>query len=283
MKEIKTKIKSKPRKHIPTRYIGIDLSTSAEEIGACTLTEFKKGELELTDSPITVCFRGSSEKAIVHVFDFIKNRTENFSGQVILALDVPFGWPKDFSGAVAEHKVGRSFGKHPRTRYRYRETDLVVQKLLASKLPSKGTLNPLSVSTDRLGLTAIWASDLIERVQRELDFEIDLGSGSNSDRKLIEVYPSASIALWSPIEWTMQRNQSGEAKTVNLKAAVLSHANRYFSTYPVTTNEMASRNHLDAFVCAITAKSYQENKCSKPEYISKSTLQKEGWIWAPIE
>ena len=220
-------------------FIGIDLSTTPESIGACVLTETESGKLELTDSPITLRFHGSQEKAQNAIINLVQTKIKDPDATVIVAIDVPFGWPIHFSEAVTAHTVGKSFGgstQYPRERYRYRQTDRFLRDALHRDSGLRSKLHPLSVSTDRLGLTAIFGSEIISRLISELGFDIDI-SGKNQEgsrkKTIIEVYPKATLLSWAPVVWMNSRNQTAEIKLRDYLSTVLTRANPLFDDFQI--------------------------------------------------
>ena len=99
-------------------------------------------------------------------------------------LDVPFGWPQMFVGAVTAHSQRESWPHATSLALRFRRTDLYIQT---------ATLKwPLSVSSDRIACTAFRAAALLSRME-ELYGPIDrLGSG-----RFVEVYPRAARDRWN--------------------------------------------------------------------------------------
>ncbi len=102
-----------------------------------------------------------------------------------VGIDAPFGWPRAFVDAVVG--AGTFAWPHPpgwpdtlRDRLRYRRTDLHLKSL-----PEK--LQPLSVSSELLGVTAMRCAGLLQ----------GLGVQDRSGQAgIFEVYPEASLRRW---------------------------------------------------------------------------------------
>ncbi len=186
---------------------------------------------------------------------------EYCGGADAIAVDVPFGWPKPFAEALAGYRIGVPLDL-PRQRYRLRTTDV----WLKSKLPS---LNPKSVSTDRLGSTAIVGTNLLHALNRN-GFRLPLRK-SGGCPAAIEVYPAASLLAWNlqalEREEIVRRLQ--EQFTLEISET--------------TRSTLLDNDHcFDAFVAALTAREYAGgNTFYPPEYIPDETIEIEGWIHVP--
>ncbi|MFB2598128.1 DUF429 domain-containing protein [Herbiconiux sp. P17] len=111
-----------------------------------------------------------------------------------VGIDCAFGWPDAFVDFVSAHSTavvdGASAGRAPvdggmawRRTLAYRENDRRAREITERW--------PLSVSTDRLGLTAMRCAGLLARLG-EAGLDVDrAGSG-----RVVEVYPGASLSLW---------------------------------------------------------------------------------------
>ncbi|MDP9396835.1 MAG: DUF429 domain-containing protein [Actinomycetota bacterium] len=106
-----------------------------------------------------------------------------------LGVDCPLGWPDDFVAFVNAHRIGDVVapqdlaGKDWRRRLAYRATDRAVREATG--------LTPLSVTADRIGLTAMRGAGLLARLAK---------AGQPVDRAgggvVVEVYPAASLHQW---------------------------------------------------------------------------------------
>jgi hypothetical protein len=106
-----------------------------------------------------------------------------------VGIDAPFGWPSEFVKAVVAHFgqngwPGRGTDQRTfRDRLVFRETD---RRMIEAKS------RPLSVSTDRIGVTAMRCAHLLDRVAQDDGRPVDrVGRG-----KLVEVYPAAALRRW---------------------------------------------------------------------------------------
>jgi hypothetical protein len=91
-----------------------------------------------------------------------------------VGLDVPFGWPDAFVDAVRAHSQFQPWPGVEHRRLRFRKTDLHVHERTGKW--------PLSVSTDRIGITAFRAARILAMT----------GSDRTGKGKFVEVYPRAA-------------------------------------------------------------------------------------------
>ena len=100
-----------------------------------------------------------------------------------VGIDCPLGWPEPFVEFLRAHRSGKAATADWRT-LAYRRTDAHVRATTG--------LNPLSVATDRIGLTAMRAARL-ETLLRERGHDVHRsGSGLT-----VEVYPAAGLKIWN--------------------------------------------------------------------------------------
>lgn len=95
-----------------------------------------------------------------------------------MGIDAPFGWPSDFTAAVAALDLS-SWSSEVRKQLCFRATDRQVHETLGRW--------PLSVSADRIALPAMRTFALLFR------HGVTDRSG---DRKFFEVYPAGSLRQW---------------------------------------------------------------------------------------
>jgi predicted nuclease with RNAse H fold len=112
-------------------------------------------------------------------------------------IDAPFGWPQAFADAVTAHQARKAWPgsekelralAEDRVRYRnrlaYRLTDLAVID------DPKLAVRPLSVSTDRIGVTTFRCALLLDRLANEKGLEVDRSGRTGT---VAEVYPAAAL------------------------------------------------------------------------------------------
>jgi len=154
------------------RIIGIDLA--AEPKGtAMTIIDWSPGSVRVVDVQL-----GVSDQQIIAKIDQAEK----------IGIDCALGWPVEFieflNGHLELNKGEVINGDLEwRRRVSYRESDRHVREITGRW--------PLSVATDRLGMTALRCAGLLSKLQ-ETGVEVDR-SGSGL---VVEVYPAASLRIW---------------------------------------------------------------------------------------
>jgi len=193
-----------------------------------------------------------------------------------VAIDVPFGWPKPFVEALIGYEISMAF-VDPGQRYQLRETDLWVRDALPRHLSRSGGPNPLSVSTDRIGATAMVGTVLLHALA-DRGFSL-LPSTGNRSRAAVEVYPAASLWVWH-LPHKGYKKKEGEHK----RREILCGLKRLFDLRIRRCHErrLVAHDHcLDALIAALTAQQYANCNTFDPEGMEECTLKVEGWIRVP--
>ncbi|MET4638783.1 DUF429 domain-containing protein [Mycetocola sp. 2940] len=187
-----------------------------------------------------------------------------------LGIDCALGWPDEFVSFIAEH-ASRNVGPFRidggmdwRRTLAYRETDREVRRLTGRW--------PLSVSTDRLGLTAMRCAGLLARLQ-EAGVDVDrAGSGT-----VVEVYPGASLRLWG--FGTTGYRREAESRAVLLQA-ILDEA-PWLDIGGFAGQMIASADAFDAVVAALAARNAAVGAYDPPAPAVSERAGREGWIALP--
>ena len=187
-----------------------------------------------------------------------------------IGIDCAFGWPLEFVEFVARHSDLNSVrsdsdgGMDWRRGLAFRETDRVVRERTGRW--------PLSVSTDRLGLTAMRCAGLLDRIQ---------ASGVSVDRagsgKVVEVYPGASLRLWG-------FDTTGYRTKPDARAELLGRIQReapWFDVKSFASLIIASGDAFDAVVAAMCARSAAIGEYEPPPPAQLERARSEGWIALP--
>jgi len=150
--------------------LGIDLAAQPRDTFACVLDSIES-RLEVTVEP------GCSDARLLDLA----------CGCDKVAIDAPFGWPDEFIEALNAHREGRAWpapdDEDPavyRASLSFRATDRVVMQ----------TRRPLSVSTDKLGVTAMRCAHLLQRWSAKGPIDRS-GNG-----RFVEVYPAGALKRW---------------------------------------------------------------------------------------
>jgi hypothetical protein len=133
------------------KFVGIDLSADPKKTGICVLED---------DSVAYVCLGSTTASHPDWLVDHCARAD-------IVAMDVPFGWPKPFVEALTGYEIGVAL-ERDRRRYLRRVTDAFVTETLPQRLPSEvRPPNPFAVATDKLGVTAMVGTVLLNALSDE--------------------------------------------------------------------------------------------------------------------
>lgn len=214
-----------------------------------------------------------SSSAIVHALDVGVDDEQIVAAAADtskIGIDCAFGWPDEFVRFVAAHSrrernpSGPEGGMSWRRTLAFRETDRVVRE--------KTGRWPLSVSTDRLGLTAMRCAGLLERLG-DSGLSVDrAGSGA-----VVEVYPGATLRLWG-LDTTGYRTDPSSRRRLlrDLQAAA-----PWFDVAGSATQMVASGDAFDAVVASLASRSAALGLYDPPPQESRERAQREGWIALP--
>jgi hypothetical protein len=185
-----------------------------------------------------------------------------------LGIDCPLGWPIEFVDFVQRHSSGDntevSGDMDSRRRLAYRETDRAVREVTGRW--------PLSVSTDRLGLTAMRCAGLLSKLQTD-GVTIDR-SGAG---RVVEIYPGASLRLWGFD--TSGYRTSSDLRAKLLEAIKLSAP--WFEPGNFAELMIESCDAFDSVIANFAARSTQAGLSTHPRKEVANQARTEGWIALP--
>lgn len=194
-------------------------------------------------------------------------------GMQKIGIDCALGWPREFVEFLVQHgqsahTPGASSevdgGMEWRRRLAYRETDRQAREITGRW--------PLSVATDRLGVTALRAAGLLSRLAAA-GVDVDR-SGQGS---VVEVYPGASLRLWSL--HTAGYKTSKDARAELLHA--LRDAAPWLDLGDWAELMVESSDAFDAVIAALAARSSAIGLSTAPTEEHLAQAQVEGWIALP--
>ena len=224
---------------------GIDLAAQPENTALCVI-EWDRGAAHVVEvsAPIT---DADIRKA--------------FEGVDKLGVDVPLGWPQPFVYAIAQHSRLRPWPRDSARNLRFRYTDSVVHDRTGRW--------PLSVSTDRIGITAFRAAQVLPAMPRD---------GSDV---LVEVYPAASLRCWG-FDPRGYKGKAGESTRAELVRAVFG-AVPWLDAGPHMPAFVGSDDAFDALVAGLTARAAALGLIATPPATERALAASEGWIALPDE
>lgn len=205
---------------------------------------------------------GVADDAIVHAT----------TGVAKIGIDCALGWPREFVDFLVQHsqltdsRPDVDGGMDWRRRLAFRETDRQVREITGRW--------PLSVATDRLGVTALRAAGLLSRLGK---------AGVNVDRSgggaIAEVYPAASLRLWGL--HTPGYKTSREAREILLEA--LLQVAPWIDLGDEAERMVESSDAFDAVIAAFAARSAALGLSTVPDEECRQQAQIEGWIALPTQ
>lgn len=235
--------------------LGIDLAAGARKTYGCVL--------ELHDGAMRAeLFAGCDDDRLLALAE----------GRKKVAIDAPFGWPGAFVDALVAH---RRFEAWPapdegppeafRSTLSFRATDRVVMQ----------TRRPLSVSTDKLGVTAMRCAHLLHRWS---------SAGESVDRtgarRFVEVYPAGALVRWG----LQGSGYKGSDKTpLGTLVAAVSEAVPSLDLSAADRELCASVDDaFDALVAALVARAALLGLTDLPSPAVREQAAEEGWIHLPL-
>ncbi len=235
--------------------LGIDLAAAARKTYACALVG-RDGGL------VAELFAECDDDRLLTLAE----------GMQKVAIDAPFGWPRAFVEALAAH---RRFETWPapddgppetfRAALSFRATDRVVMH----------TRRPLSVSTDKLGVTAMRCAHLLQRWSSAGEAVDRAGGG-----RFVEVYPAGALVRWG---------LHGSGYKGSDKTALQALVTAICEAMPQLTLSTRDRDlcadvddAFDALVAALVARAALLGLTDAPPQSQLEIAAEEGWIHLPL-
>jgi len=186
-----------------------------------------------------------------------------------IGIDCALGWPDEFVAFVSGHADAprapdADGGASWRRRLAYRETDRVVHAVTGRW--------PLSVSTDRLGVTALRCAGLVSRLRAD-GHDVDrAGAGT-----IAEVYPGATLRVWG---FDTRGYRVDPAVRRALLEAMLAAA-PWLDLGENAASMVRSGDAFDAVVAALATRASARGAVIAPEPDQLAAARREGWIALP--
>jgi predicted nuclease with RNAse H fold len=241
------------------RTLGIDLAADPARTAAC-LIEWSDGH-----AAIVRFEAGCGDDRLIELA-----RSASHIG-----IDSPLGWPDAFVAAVRDHAAGRRWpgldapdAKAFRRTLSLRATDEAV---------AAGGPVPLSVSTDRLGITAMRCAVIVGMLERSGRAVARDGSG-----EVVEVYPAAALRRWQS---AYKGYKAGPAAPGVREAIVAGLAGRtpWLRFDDADRARCVASDHLlDALVAALVTRAAALGLTERPPPRLVEQARREGWIHVPV-
>jgi predicted nuclease with RNAse H fold len=247
--------------------VGIDLAARDENTAMCVI------DWSAREARVQVPTVGHDDDALIAAI----------SESDRAGIDAPFGWPQAFADAVTAHQARKAWPgsekelralAEDRVRYRnrlaYRLTDLAVID------DPKLAVRPLSVSTDRIGVTTFRCALLLDRLANEKGLEVDRSGRTGT---VAEVYPAAALNAWR-MEHKGYKRGAGRPARRELVEQLRGRLGRGLGSSAREACE-ASDHALDALIAALVARAVAVGRTRPPDAELASAAQAEGWIHVP--
>jgi predicted nuclease with RNAse H fold len=185
-------------------------------------------------------------------------------------IDCALGWPVDFANFINDHVGGNheltpDFGSSDwRRKLSYRETDRVVRSTTGRW--------PLSVATDRLGVTALRCAGLVARLRAA-----GLGVAREGTQGIVEIYPAPSMKIWG-FETAGYR----DSPEIRLRLVAYLRASCPWLDLGDHADLMVkSCDAFDAVIACLAARSAAIGSSTMPDDTQLGLAKLEGWISLP--
>ena len=232
---------------------GVDLAAEPKGTGLAII-EWKETSATLVDLQL-----GVVDETIVEAAGVVDK----------IGIDCALGWPIEFVDFLNNHVNlnNTSFpdgGMDWRRRASFRESDRHIREVTGKW--------PLSVSTDRLGLTAMRCAGLQGRI---------LQSGVEIDRsgigRVVEIYPGASLRIWGFDTSGYRVNEDARAELLRS----LESATPWLTLDSYRDLMISSTDAFDAVIASLAARAAALGLYAKPPKELLEKAQVEGWIALP--
>ncbi|RZU66035.1 uncharacterized protein DUF429 [Microterricola gilva] len=187
-----------------------------------------------------------------------------------MGIDCAFGWPDDFVAFVSGHAqsnrvdLSNDEGMAWRRRLAYRETDREVHRRMGRW--------PLSVATDRLGLTAMHCAALLDAIGDRIGSVDRSGAG-----KVAEVYPGASLRIWGLLVPKYRVDRDARERLLQGLTAEAP----WLDLGPHIDELLRTDDALDALLAALTTRAHLVGQTFPVPEEHRAQAAREGWIALP--
>lgn len=240
------------------RTLGIDLAADASKTAAC-MVEWRPGEAR-----VAVLRAPCADE---HLIELAGDATH-------IGIDSPLGWPDAFVAAIADHSAGRPWpglGAPDPKAYRrtlsFRATDEAIMG---------PDLRPLSVSTDKLGVTAMRCVLLLGLLSEAGRSVARDGSGD-----IVEMYPAGALHRWGLPHKGYKTGGGAGAVRAEILTLIEGAAPWLRMDEGQRARCLASDHILDALVASLATRAAAIGRTDRPPDEMVDQARREGWIHLP--
>ncbi|MFC0113043.1 DUF429 domain-containing protein [Kibdelosporangium aridum] len=188
-----------------------------------------------------------------------------------VGIDCPLGWPDTFVRFLRSFHDGSHADIPPvagsdwRRSLANRVTDLRIRN------DPRLNLRPLSVSADRIGLTAMRAAHIQALLAQEGQDVDRTGAG-----RIVEVYPAAGLVYWG-MDHRLYKGKDNQANLAKLVDGLPDWLNLGEHKTLCQTTDHA----FDAVIAALIARAAALGRATTPSPDELEVAAREGWIAVP--
>ena len=236
--------------------LGVDLASQPERTATCRI----RWRTASAAVDVDALSKGATDERLL----------ELFRGADKIGIDAPFGWPVTFVQAIHGYSTATVWPTCDVADLRFRRTDRVVWERLGRW--------PLSVSADRIAMTAMRAARLLAEVADEGEV-IDRSGGG----RFVETYPAAALSIWG-LRSKGYKGKNEEATAVRVE--IVDGLAEKLGSGLILSEEvrgkcLESDDMLDALVAALVARSAARGRCEPIATEDCGLAKREGWIAVP--
>jgi predicted nuclease with RNAse H fold len=190
-----------------------------------------------------------------------------------IGIDAPFGWPEHAVQALVSWAAGERWPDVSKDELRYRVTDRIVREMTG--------LSPLSVSSDRIAVTA-WRCARLLDLLRTGEHGVDRAGRDG----IFEVYSAAALTCWGLSRKGYKAGGDVAAKQRQARAALIAEIARraYWLDLSAAKDACIESDHaLDALLASlVTHAGYIGRTVAPPaDDALRAGISREGWIHLP--
>ena len=263
------------------RVAGVDLAAEAAGTALAVL-RVEPGERRPSDSSTRgASHAGGASVVLEHLRLGVDDDTllAETRGAELIGIDCAFGWPVDFVDFVARQAGGARLTSDDtgdlawRRRLAHRETDRVVTERTGAR--------PLSVATDRLGMTALRCAVLLDRLAG--DGRVVERSGEHPSA-VVEVYPAMALRVWGLRRPGYKVSGARASAGRDARTALIADLRRAAPWLELGEHEALMRDSadaLDAVLAALVALAHRLGCTVPPTAEQRARARVEGWVAIP--
>lgn len=232
--------------------LGVDLATVPEKTAICAI------DWGTRPARIVHLALGNSDDDVVNAA----------RGADVVAIDAPFGWPREWADAVAAHRPGMSFSANGKTsELTSRKTDRWIAAYTH--------VRPLAVGANLIGATAIRCVRLIHAI----GYRIDLGVVPETPF-VTEVYPAAALGVWG-LSHRLYKGKAVAAARVELVSQLVAAGLPIDLAADAWAALGLSDDMLDALICGLVGRAVALGLSADVPDDMPMDAHHEGWIRVP--